>query len=453
MRNAIFATICSVLLLNSLAVAQNSAPARDPWTSPAMTTQFREQLSEEERVAGLSKVWAEVKFNFVNFEFVPQLDWDAEYMSYLPKVRQAKSTLEYYRLLAELVGKLHDGHTNLYFPTDLNTVAHARPLIRTRLIEDRVFVAAVWDEQLRHNGVQPGMEIVAVDGIPVRQYAAERVQPYQSASTPQELAVRTYEMFLLSGRREQPVELMLRSADGLEMKRMAPRYTFEERKKYVTLEPFEFRVLPGNIGYVALNGFETEAAAERFAAEFDRISQTDALIIDFRMNRGGYSKVGWDILAMMADKPFHGTRWRGRVYNPRDNRIWKKPEVRVGPEQDPIPPHANHHYLKPVILLTGGNTFSAAEDVAATFDQMHRGTIIGEPTGGSTGESMSVPLPGGGRLQICVVRDSYYDGRDFVGKGVQPNKVVHQTVTDFRAGRDTVLEAAVAELHAKLAHK
>jgi len=38
------------------------------------------------------------------------------------------------------------------------------------------------------------------------------------------------------------------------------------------------------------------------------------------------------------------------------------------------------------------------------------------------------------------------DGTDFVGRGVQPDKLVRPTVADFRSGRDTVLEAALREL-------
>jgi hypothetical protein len=41
--------------------------------------------------------------------------------------------------------------------------------------------------------------------------------------------------------------------------------------------------------------------------------------------------------------------------------------------------------------------------------------------------------------------DTYPDGKEFVGVGVQPNKLVVPTIADLRANRDTVLEAALAE--------
>ena len=59
---------------------------------------------------------------------------------------------------------------------------------------------------------------------------------------------------------------------------------------------------------------------------------------------------------------------------------------------------------------------------------------------------MSFDLPGGGSARICVKWDSYPDGREFVGKGIQPTIPVVATVADVRSGRDPVLERAHREL-------
>lgn len=41
-----------------------------------------------------------------------------------------------------------------------------------------------------------------------------------------------------------------------------------------------------------------------------------------------------------------------------------------------------------VVVLTSPRTYSAAEDFASAFDVMRRGLIVGEPTGGSTGQPL-----------------------------------------------------------------
>jgi C-terminal processing protease CtpA/Prc len=66
--------------------------------------------------------------------------------------------------------------------------------------------------------------------------------------------------------------------------------------------------------------------------------------------------------------------------------------------------------------------------------------------GFNTGQPLVFPLPEGGLARVCTKRDTYPDGHEFVGVGVQPDRLVHPTLADFRAGRDPVLEAALEEL-------
>ena len=76
-------------------------------------------------------------------------------------------------------------------------------------------------------------------------------------------------------------------------------------------------------------------------------------------------------------------------------------------------------------------------------DNQEHITLIGEVTGGSTGNSIMWDLPYGGTLRICSKKDTYPDGREFVGYGIKPDIESHLTVDDFRKGSDTVLETAL----------
>ena len=76
---------------------------------------------------------------------------------------------------------------------------------------------------------------------------------------------------------------------------------------------------------------------------------------------------------------------------------------------------------------------------------MKRGRVIGQPSGGSTGQPLVITLPGGGMLGICTKHDSMPDGTEFVGVGVQPDIPVVPTVADVRAKRDATLLRAVEE--------
>jgi C-terminal processing protease CtpA/Prc len=74
---------------------------------------------------------------------------------------------------------------------------------------------------------------------------------------------------------------------------------------------------------------------------------------------------------------------------------------------------------------------------------MHRGTLVGETTGGSTGDGVEFKLPGGGTARIEMEDVEYPDGRIFEGVGVPPQVKVSPTVSDIRQGKDAALERAI----------
>ena len=177
-------------------------------------------------------------------------------------------------------------------------------------------------------------------------------------------------------------------------------------------------------------------------------SASDALILDLRENGGGNSHVGYRIMAVLAREPFIGSRWSSRDYKPAF-RSWGRPDRMHVETAERLPVDADHRYAGRVIVLTSARTFSAAEDFLVAFDQSMRGTIMGEPSGGSTGNPLRFSLPGGGAGFVCSKHDAYADGREFVGVGIEPQIAVTPTVADYRAGKDTVLERAVAEIKAQ----
>jgi len=78
-------------------------------------------------------------------------------------------------------------------------------------------------------------------------------------------------------------------------------------------------------------------------------------------------------------------------------------------------------YEGPLQILISRNTMSAAEDFTAMFKGNQRGTLIGEPTYGSTGTPCMIPLRCGGRAQVVSVGYRLPDGTEFIGKGIMPD--------------------------------
>ncbi len=405
------------------------------WGNAAFNTAYSENLSAADKVAGLSLLWAQAKFGFANFWHVPDLDWDATYQSYIPQVLATTSTEDYYKVLTRFYALLKDGHTNVYAPDQVGT--RILP-IRTRRIDGKVLVTELPDPGFDAQGLKPGDEIVQINGMPVEAYAEQNVLPYMSASSPQDLELRGYGYALLAARPGQVLHLTVETPAGVRSE-----HSFTVPQSFNSSRPgFDYRKLPGNVAYVALNEFGDDTDSVEWDKHWAELSQARTIIIDMRKNGGGDDGVGVHILATLFDKPVPAPRQESPKWV-ATQRAWGNTEGVVHYPDDQVAPDPAHHFSGKVIMLTGAGTFSAAEDTVVLFATSHRGTLIGEATGGSTGQPLLFHLPGGGVARVCTKHDRFPDGREFVGVGVTPDIKVSPTRDDVIKGTDPVLDKAI----------
>lgn len=397
-----------------------------------------------ERLAGLSLVWSTARDHFAWFDHAPDLDWDRAYVEAIPRVLAAPDTAAYYRELRRFVALLRDGHSNVYAPRPVAAL-DARPGLRTALIEGRVLVIEVLDAALATRGLRVGDELLEVDGLDVHRHVELNIAPFQSVSTPQDLVVRGYSYDLLLGPAAQPVRLRLRHADGAAYGLEAPRTGFE-RPPAPPSERFQLR--DDGIAVLTTRQFGDDAAAKLLEREIDKLFAAKGLIIDLRGHGGGSSSVGWDLLSWLSAAPIETPLSLVRDGDPY-RRAQDGDKARISwraLSRAPVAIERPRRFAGPVALLIDARSFSAAEDMAAAFKLMKRGPVIGEASGGSTGQPLFIKLPGGGAARICIKRDSYPDGSNFVGVGVLPDIEVGPSVASVRAGSDPVLERALATL-------
>ena len=72
---------------------------------------------------------------------------------------------------------------------------------------------------------------------------------------------------------------------------------------------------------------------------------------------------------------------------------------------------------------------------------------VGQNTFGSTGQPYLFALPGGGMARVCTKKDTYPDGREFVGYGIKPDIEVVPTLNDYLQNKDATLEKALSYLN------
>jgi len=162
--------------------------------------------------------------------------------------------------------------------------------------------------------------------------------------------------------------------EGAEELRFDPGWQ-EEQKKKAGLDNYGFarmEVLPGNIGYVAINYLHRPAwGGETAVSVMEFLSRTNAIIIDLRKCTGGYpGMVSLVCSYLFGEDPIllDSIYWRDENFT---QQYWTLEYVPGSRFPD-----------KPVYLLTSKVTFSAGEEFANILQSRKRAMIIGEPTDG-----------------------------------------------------------------------
>jgi len=438
-----------------------------------------EELTATQRVGAFVHFWSEVKYNFAFFDQVPDLDWDKILYQYLPEVMRKQTTVEYYRLLQKICALLKDGHTNITPPSCVGK-SFDRPKIELRNVKRHAIVTNVGKSL--ENVLALGSEVIAVDGVATKIYLQNKIFPYISSSTDHILwdwGIRD----LLKGSGGTEVTITFRTLEGKSDKFKVARNSKTQDEKWIRAKKrqwqrSEFKWLENEIACVALNTFADKTIVEDFEKYLPDLQECRGLVIDIRKNPGGSSGNGYEIIKHLTDRPLLGSKWKTREHRAAF-KAWGKFYSELAPHElnnlsdeeselsekavlyykgmvwhegdpDTIQPQQGDKITVPIVVLIGHVTGSAAEDFLIALDSIERATFVGQKTNGSTGQPLTFNLPGGGSARVCTKRDTYPDGREFVGYGISPHVYVEPTVEDILKDRDIVLEKAIEILRRKI---
>lgn len=437
--------------------------------------QIPNELSNEEKIYGLSKFWQEVNYNFVYLNKVDRTEWNKQYKTLITEVQNTQNDYEYYRLLQKFCAFLKDGHTNVWFPKEIQDNILTTDFGNYRLflsnIDGKAIITKV--NKSKKDELPIGTEVIKVNGIPTKQFIDNNVRPYISSSTEHILNDRSIED-MLQGYINSTFNLELKLPNGKikSLKLIHSKSTEKELYPDDKTELFEFKWIKKDIAYIALNSFTSWDIMGLFSDKLPEIRKAKKLIIDLRKNGGGEENIGREIIKYLTkDTILYGSKSQSRLHIPTykawgkwtkakdtTNNAWRKQAYLTYHDQYyydfPYQPYSTSNMdisrvEIPTVVLIGHNTASAAEDFLIYADNQENMIKIGEPTFGSTGQPMLFDLPNGGIGRVCTKKDTYSNGREFVGVGIQPDIEVKKSFSDYMENKDPVLEKAIEYLNEK----
>lgn len=312
-------------------------------------------LSSQEQVEIFERLWSIIAEQYL-YEDFNGLDWDAIHTEYAAYLESGLSDEEFYWRMDHMVFRLGDDHSAFLNP-DQVAADQASYFGENEYVGIGIYTYPV-DERGRvvvlitypggpaeTAGIRAHDSILAVDGTPI--YDGE-----------------TYTIDNLLGEEGSQVIVTIQSPGG------PPRDLTITRARITGTWAVPYQVLTtstgARVGYIIIPSFSESNVASDIGAALNFMGPLDGLILDNRLNGGGYDNILEDTLTYFVDGPVgHFT-----------NRSSQTPLTIHG---DDI--HGSQQV--PLVLLSGPLTASFGEVFAGILADQDRALLIGETTDGN----------------------------------------------------------------------
>jgi len=394
------------------------------------------------------------------------------------------TSLEFFKMLMPVIAKLRCVHTDLRLPKDIKNID--AQFYRLLPLNFHCRNGKLYISKDFNNSGHEGAEVLSINKTATRKIFKQLLN-----SLPADGYNETFKYHLLStgAFREgyalyfgQPDTFVIEAIDTGKVKpvfftvKAKSLQELSETKKKTTPQPIYLHFRNDlNTAVLTINTFEinTRIFNDTIANIFEKIKEHDSkhLIIDLRQNGGGNNDNVSALFSFVASASFlhlkraemntPGFTYLQHFQNPRNFTNLKGiPEpngkylINYRYAGTSLKNPSNSNLFKgDVVLLTSGNTISAASEFASIAHDTKRATIIGEETGGcyygaTGGNYIQLILPGS-KLQVRIPTIRIWTAvkEDYVhqpkGRGTIPDYEVVSGINDILNNRDVQLEMAL----------
>ena len=368
---------------------------------------------------------------------------------------------EYFSLLVKWAGVFRDGHVNAMMKSDYSDLQFFTTDVRLEIL-----APGTDHEKLIVSRISPNVQILKVGTVVSKiqgknwtEYIAD-AEKFTSGSTLQmrrrQVGNSIFGVLLeKEGARAIKIEGQFNGKDiGETIARNFNLYDGmdPDEPSETGLNLIKSAILENNIGYLRLDGFSGSQMKKLLDQAMDRLSDTSGIIIDLRKNGGG-DLSGNAILSRLISAPINRFHQRARFSDMLNglrpsNLIdydYITGEFSEMKARKVLPAEEKNLYKRPILVLTSAFCFSACDTFVSAIKENKLGVVIGEATGGGTGNPQTIALP----VSSHSFRYSVAQGFTAVSKvllegaGTQPDVVLEPTAEERAQGKDLQLLKAV----------
>jgi len=377
--------------------------------------------------------WQSINDNYCYFA-KRQVDWDKLKPIYDAQIDTVTSRSGFVSTLERALYELYDHHCGLHtnnpqsrrlVPTGADIWAEYRegkPVI----VEVRKGFGA------EKAGIRAGMEVVAINDIPVN----EAILPWLSHTVNAES--RSFALRLaLAGDHLTKRKITLKAKNGF--------IDFFPDKDGMMLENITYPSMveskvSGNIGYIKINNYLFDnALIAKFDSVLNTLMQTKAIIIDLRETpSGGNTSVARAILGRFISKE--------QFY--QKHELWAEEKAtRIKRSWEEIVSPRGLIYKNPVVVLADHWTGSISEGITIAFDGMKRATVIGTQLARLNGAVDGFEMPNT-KIGFNISTERLYHVNGLPRE--QYNPTISVDVSSQKPGNDVILQAAMDYLNKRV---
>lgn len=277
------------------------------------------------------------------------------------------------RAMGDLIASLNDPYASIFTPEEVeefdeeNTGNYTGIGIQITQLNERVTVTKVFrGTPAEQAGIVEGDIIVGVDGQDASDWTTAQVSD------------------VVRGPEGTDVQVAVQRGAGSEP------LPFLMTRAQVHVPAVHSAILPGNIGYVAVDRVARNSAREVYDS-LGSLSHVKGLVLDLRRNPGGYL----DESLYMADVFLKPGQKLASLHSRAEGLASETQESWEGRIQPRLP-------ATPIVLLVDQYTASAAEIVAGALQDYDRALVVGERTFGKGVVQTVMDLPEDYKLRITT---------------------------------------------------